>query len=170
MGKKILYINFNAIMHPFLSIYLHHIEKDNLSPTDIWEKLNNELNLYEFVQYDPNTLMEIANLLHRFANKKNFKSSISPQDLKSQLSKDDELVYVDFQDSFEDIDCIKTWIYTKHSSISNSSATIYLLNNLSPFFETKHKFDEVYFFFPPDQIPYKFYHLYQLLRKYSIKL
>lgn len=49
MSKKILYINFNMIMHPFLNVYLHHIDQTGATPNETWEYLNKKLNLYEFV-------------------------------------------------------------------------------------------------------------------------
>ena len=47
MSKKILYINFNIVMHPYFNTYAHHIQDNNLSPDAVWDKLNKELNLYE---------------------------------------------------------------------------------------------------------------------------
>lgn len=171
MGKKILYINFNMIMHPFLNIYLHHINDTNSTPNDTWEYLNKKLNLYEFVQYDVETLMQLTNLLNRFATKKNFKNSVPPSDLIKSLRQEDELVYIDFENSFKTAKCQKTWIYSCHSDINNNlnDLTLYNLDNLTQLFELKYKFDEVYFYFPPKQVPYKFYHLYQLLKKFGIK-
>lgn len=172
MSKKILYINFNIVMHPYFNTYAHHIQDNNLSPDAVWDKLNKELNLYEYVQYDPETLMNVANLLVRFANKKNFQNStLAPQEFSNEISSEDEIVYIDFENSFKTVNCAsKTWIGSAHSDMTTSNNThCYLLDNLTQFFETKHKFDEVYFYFPQKQVPYKFYHLYQLLKKYGTR-
>lgn len=169
MSKKVLYINFNIIMHPFMNMYSHHISKEDMTPNEAWEHLNRELNLYEFIHYDADTLMSLAGLLNRFANKKNFQQTIAPADLLISLAPEDEIVYVDFEDSFKSALCEKkTWIRSIHSKNKYDSFA-YLLNDLTQFFETKHKFDEVYFYFPPKQVPHKYYHLYQLIRKYSLK-
>lgn len=169
MSKKVLYINFNIIMHPFLNTYLHHIKETDSTPNDTWEYLNKKLNLYEFVQYDCDTLMSLANLLNRFATKKNCKVA-TPEDVLKGLSPEDEIVYVDFENSFQKAPCMKTWIMSNNSTIEHANGTtLYLLDNLTQFFETKYKFDEVYFYFPPKQVPHKFYHLYQLLKKYGVR-
>ena len=169
MSKKILYINFNMIMHPFLNVYLHHIDQTEATPNETWEYLNKKLNLYEFVQYDSETLLNLANLLNRFANKKNFKSSLAPEELIKVLGPEDEIVYIDFLNTFKSAPCAKTWIRSSHSIDPESGTTSFLLDNLTQFFETKNKFDEVYFYFPPKQVPHKFYHLYQLLKKFGIR-
>lgn len=169
MSKKILYINFNMIMHPFLNLYLHHINQTNETPNETWEYLNKTLNLYEFIQYDSNTLLNLANLLNRFTSKKNFKANVAPEEVRKFLSEEDEVIYIDFENSFKDIKCKKTWIRSAHSAPPEENEFSFLLDNLTQFFETKNKFDEVYFYFPPKQVPHKFYHLYQLLKKYGIK-